>query len=224
MYGPAAAALTMEKLVHGKIRWEQLGVRWQKPTLTWRFLVSALAPLLVSPVIALLSKLMFPTVINLSANPGDSLLKNLDRYGLSQEQIAQAKESIVLKNILPTAIFGGLFAGITINAVAAFGEELGWRGWLLRHLKDSGLPLWQRVTVSGLMWGAWHWPLLYCGYNYPEHPKIGMALFPIFCTALSAISSLVTEVNDSKLSVLNASVFHGEINAFGGFPLRNRRG
>lgn len=43
--------------------------------------------------------------------------------------------------------------------IPAFGEELGWRGFLLQKL----LPLGRRKALlfHGAIWGAWHWPLLF---------------------------------------------------------------
>ncbi len=43
--------------------------------------------------------------------------------------------------------------------IPAFGEELGWRGFLLQKL----LPLGRRkaLLLHGCIWGAWHWPLLF---------------------------------------------------------------
>jgi hypothetical protein len=46
------------------------------------------------------------------------------------------------------ALGQGLIAGATINAVAGFGEELGWRGFLYRELSFLGFwksSLWLRA-------------------------------------------------------------------------------
>jgi hypothetical protein len=51
------------------------------------------------------------------------------------------------------------------NIPFTFGEEYGWRGYLLPRL----LPLGEvRATVLvGLIWGPWHVPYLLAGFNYP---------------------------------------------------------
>lgn len=43
--------------------------------------------------------------------------------------------------------------------IPAFGEELGWRGFLLPKL----LPMGRRraLLLHGSIWGAWHWPILF---------------------------------------------------------------
>lgn len=51
-----------------------------------------------------------------------------------------------------------------LNAISTFGEEFGWRGYLLPKL----LPLGKRkaLLLTGLIWGVWHWPIILMGYNY----------------------------------------------------------
>jgi hypothetical protein len=44
----------------------------------------------------------------------------------------------------------GLVAGPTVNTVAAFGEEVGWRGLLLRELETLGF--WQASALIGVVW------------------------------------------------------------------------
>ncbi len=45
-----------------------------------------------------------------------------------------------------------------INAVTCFGEEWGWRGYLLPHLLErfSIIPT---LLISGIIWGIWHAPI-----------------------------------------------------------------
>lgn len=40
-----------------------------------------------------------------------------------------------------------------------FGEEIGWRGYLLPNLLDTHRPLPALLRV-GFIWAAWHLPLL----------------------------------------------------------------
>jgi membrane protease YdiL (CAAX protease family) len=50
------------------------------------------------------------------------------------------------------------------NSIVGFGEELGWRGWLLPALRPLGL--WPSLLLSGAIWGLWHAPLTLLGHNY----------------------------------------------------------
>jgi membrane protease YdiL (CAAX protease family) len=51
-----------------------------------------------------------------------------------------------------------------INSLFTFGEEFGWRAYLLPKL----LPLGERraLLLTGLIWGVWHWPIIAMGHNY----------------------------------------------------------
>jgi membrane protease YdiL (CAAX protease family) len=73
-----------------------------------------------------------------------------------------------------------------VNLVPALGEELGWRGWLLPKLMPLGaLPA---VLVSGVVWGAWHAPLVLLGYNYPDAPGwLGVAAMIVMCTLVGTV-------------------------------------
>jgi membrane protease YdiL (CAAX protease family) len=57
--------------------------------------------------------------------------------------------SFVLDLVLSVAI---------IALTAAFGEEIGWRGYLLPHL--MGLGFRRALLLSGLLHGLWHLPIL----------------------------------------------------------------
>lgn len=66
-----------------------------------------------------------------------------------------------------------------VNLVPIFGEEFGWRAYLLPKL----LPLGERKAYlySGLIWGVWHAPVILMGYNYgfgyPGAPWSGVLMF-----------------------------------------------
>jgi membrane protease YdiL (CAAX protease family) len=63
-----------------------------------------------------------------------------------------------------------------INAFATFGEEFGWRGYLQQKLMPLGVR--RAMLAMGLIWGAWHWPVIAMGHNfgldYSGHPWLGI--------------------------------------------------
>lgn len=66
-----------------------------------------------------------------------------------------------------------------LNFLATFGEEFGWRAYLLPKLLTLG---WRKaVLLLGLIWGVWHWPVIFMGYEYglkyPGAPLLGPLLF-----------------------------------------------
>lgn len=77
----------------------------------------------------------------------------LDRFetGLTQEQIEQMRAQVAATPVHPfwLGLIQGLIAGITINALAAFGEELGWRGLLQKELAWMGF--WRSSLLIGMI-------------------------------------------------------------------------
>ncbi len=69
--------------------------------------------------------------------------------------------SVILKDLAPMTIVG-IFAGL----LTATGEEIGWRGFMVPELwRKYGLN--KTLLFSGLIWVAWHLPLLIFG-DYME--------------------------------------------------------
>ncbi|MDA3928170.1 MAG: CPBP family intramembrane metalloprotease [Prolixibacteraceae bacterium] len=135
---------------------------------------------------------------------------------LSPEQIEAQK--MQLENLpipfLPLTLIQALIGGLTINAIAAFGEEVGWRGFLVREFKH--LKFWNAALKIGILWGIWHAPLILMGHNYPEHNLLGVGMMTIFCIL---ISPLFLFVRIKTHSVIAASIMHGTLNASAGIPI-----
>jgi membrane protease YdiL (CAAX protease family) len=113
--------------------------------------------------------------------------------------------------LIVTTIISGLFAGATINALFAFGEEYGWRNYLIAALRDKKFAC--ASIFIGIVWGLWHFPLILLGHNYPQHSVTGVFMMVIFCVLLSFIETYF--VLKAK-SVYPAAIFHGVINAVAG--------
>ncbi len=98
-----------------------------------------------------------------------------------------------------------------LNGIFTFGEEFGWRGYLLPKLMPLGGR--KAVLISGVIWGIWHWPIIAMGHNYgldyPGAPWLGMLLMVVFCVAAGALLSWVTLRGGS---VWPAVIGHAAIN------------
>jgi hypothetical protein len=105
-------------------------------------------------------------------------------------------------------LFQGLFAGITINALFAFGEELGWRGFLLRQFRQMSFI--KASLTIGFIWGIWHAPMILMGHNYPQHPEIGVLMMIVFCILITPFHLYITI---KAKSVIAAAILHGTLNA-----------
>jgi len=137
-------------------------------------------------------------------------------YLLKDPSSLKMKEQMESKPILffILAIIQSLFAGITINALAAFGEESGWRGFLLNEYKEKSFI--EASIRIGLIWGVWHSPVVANGLNYPQHPQIGVFMMIIWCILLTFIFNYL---RIKSKTVLSSAVIHGTLNAMAGFSI-----
>ena len=79
--------------------------------------------------------------------------------------------------------------GVLQSGVSAAGEEIGWRGFLVpalaQRLNTGGV-----VLVSGLIWAAWHYPLiLFAEYNSAAPKPYAVACFTVMIVATGAIAA-----------------------------------
>jgi membrane protease YdiL (CAAX protease family) len=99
--------------------------------------------------------------------------------------------------------------GIAITAIAATGEEIGWRGWLLPRL----LPLGEgwALSVSGATWGLWHAPAILLGLNYEQRNPLGIAMMTVGCVGAGVLIGWLRLASGSLLPCVLA---HAALNSF----------
>lgn len=83
------------------------------------------------------------------------------------------------------AAIQAVLLGPVIGLVIAFGEEFGWRGYLQTEVFKLGRR--RGVILLGVIWGAWHWPIILMGFNYPGHPLLGVLLMTLYTTGLAVV-------------------------------------
>ncbi len=203
MFIPLIVVLIISKLIYK----EAVISKYQ---ISFRLNIWFLAALLLPVIIALGTfgiSLLFPGI-----NYSPDLQGFFSRYesSLSPEQMEQMKSTLETLPIHPIwfAVLNGLLAGATINAIAAFGEELGWRGFLLHQFRN--LSFVKGSLLIGFIWGIWHAPLILSGHNYPEHPYIGVVMMIIWCILLSFFFNYIRL---KARSTIAAAVMHGTVNA-----------
>ena len=105
----------------------------------------------------------------------------------------------------------GTIAGFTVSLPFTFGEELGWRGLLLRETQQAGF--FRSNLIIGLVWGVWHAPIILQGHNYPAHPLAGVFMMTLFT---SVIAFPFAYCRFKSRTIFGPSALHGMFNALGG--------
>lgn len=202
MLFPLIATITLQLMAHEKPL-RNIGVSWKVNR--WWFIGWLLMPLLA-----------IITVGASSLMPGAEFSTNTD---LLQAQVYAMNEMEGDVAITPTlliviSLLSGLFAGATINAIFAFGEESGWRGYLLSQFKGQHFS--KSALIIGAIWGVWHSPIILLGHNYPEHPVAGVFMMVLFCMAFAL---LIQYFRIKSGSVIVAAIMHGTFNAVAGLNI-----
>ena len=182
-------------------------------------LTAWLSPILLTAVGAALYFLVFPGHFDLSgqylvSGAGPEAINQLEAQGISYP-------SYVLISVASAVFYGPL-----INTFVALGEEIGWRGFLYPQLKaEFGRR--KGLLLGGVIWGAWHWPLIWLiGYEYGAaaannagyfgFPAVGMLLFCVITVGWGVLHDRLYEKSGS---IWVPSLFHGAINASAALPL-----
>lgn len=118
-------------------------------------------------------------------------------------------------SITPEAVFQqmlplSIVIGPLMHFPLALGEEIGWRGYLLPRLMVLGKA--KAYAITGILWGLWHAPIIWVGFNYPGNPIAGIALM---CVLTSAFGLFLNEMVLHYRSTYLAAFIHAAINAQG---------
>lgn len=130
--------------------------------------------------------------------------------GTPYEAQAVPKELLVLIQTVQA-----LLLAPALNFVTCFGEEWGWRGYLLPKVSKHFSTI-LTLLVTGIIWGLWHAPLTVIGHNYGlgywGFPFTGIAMMCVFCMVLGIFLSYITLKTNSCIPAILA---HGAINGIG---------
>ena len=204
MFFPMLTALVLQAI--NKEKFNQTGLVNFK--IKWSWLVAWLLPVAMVFICVLVNGLM----------PGVELTYNaeqlINQYHVPEDQQAMVREQmgqLPAYMMIISVVISGLITGATINAVAAFGEEYGWRNYLVGALRE--VKFWKAALFIGVVWGIWHFPLILMGHNYPNEPQWGVLLMVVFCILMGIIELYF--VLKTK-SMVVAAIMHGTINAVSG--------
>ncbi len=114
-----------------------------------------------------------------------------------------AADNIPAVALFLSAALNAIIIGPFLGLIITFGEEYGWRGYLQTELTRLGRK--RGVLLLGIIWGIWHWPVIWMGYNYPDQPILGSIMMVAYCVGLAYF--LAYAVFKSK-GVWTASYLH----------------
>jgi membrane protease YdiL (CAAX protease family) len=206
MWGPAIAHIITRLIA--KMSWKDA---YLKPNLKigWPYwLMGWFGPGLLTLLGAAVFFLVFPA----SFDPKMTLLSSqLKAAGVADGQITP------FQYVLGQSIVALLVAPL-LNLVATFGEEFGWRAFLVPALRKFGSK--KALIISGLIWGVWHWPVVMMGHNY----GLGYPGFPWFGLLVTLWFTMSVGIFFGWLSLKAKSVWpavfaHGALNGIAAIGL-----
>lgn len=149
--------------------------------------------------------LIFPRQFDANLGYASAALNAQAQTPITQEEVKQIMMSQVIMGILLSPL---------LNIMNCFGEEWGWRGYLLPKMLKR-FPVVPTLLINGLIWGLWHAPLTMIGHNYgvgyPGFPYTGIMAMCVFCTVIGIILSYITI---KTKSCIPAILGHGMLNGF----------
>ena len=174
----------------------------------WKFWVAAvISPAFLTIIGGGIYFLIFPTQFD--AN----LTVLLKMMSASPSGISINPWLIVLSQLL-----AGILVAPIINSFFTFGEEFGWRGYLLPNLLPIGEK--KAFLVTGVIWGLWHAPVIAMGHNfglgYPGAPWLGILVMTWFCVLAG---TFLGWLSIRAGSVWPAVIGHAAINGISGLPM-----
>jgi membrane protease YdiL (CAAX protease family) len=97
------------------------------------------------------------------------------------------------------------------SCLAALGEELGWRGFLVPELAKL-MPFPRVALLSGVIWALWHYPLLFFGGYSGAGPRWYSAA--CFTVMVIGISFVFAWMRLKSGSLWTGVILHGSHNLF----------
>lgn len=130
---------------------------------------------------------------------------------------AQMEEEIgtgQVRQIMGVQVLTSFLLSPFMNIVYCFGEEWGFRGYLLPKLMQQFKVTWA-VLLNGVIWGLWQIPLIVMGHNYGVgyrgFPYVGVIAMCLFCVVIGIILCYITIKTHSCVPAI---LGHGMINGF----------
>ncbi|MBD2769906.1 CPBP family intramembrane metalloprotease [Hymenobacter sp. BT664] len=213
MPGPSLAAFIVQKLIY-KGSFKEYGWGFTKQSIRWA---------LITPIIFLAFLALAFSVVGLLGN--SDIIPEFGQLNFSHESVESNLRNLLGNRLdtraikIPDAssltllfifLLQAMAAGVSVNLPIMLGEELGWRGLMLKETQTLGFV--RSNLLIGITWGVWHLPIIIAGHNYPHHSYTGILMMCIFTVAISPVFAYVRL---KMKSIVGPCMLHGMINASG---------
>ncbi|NPV53445.1 MAG: CPBP family intramembrane metalloprotease [Firmicutes bacterium] len=209
MWAPALAHILTRAITREGWQGMFLEPRFRKGWPYW--LAGWLAPAILTLAGAIVFFMIFPRYF-------DPSLKIVKDMIMRAERVSGRPVPIIPWMMVVFQAAQAVLIAPVINGLFTFGEEFGWRAYLLPKL----LPLGGRKAsvLMGMIWGAWHWPIIAMGHNYgldyQGAPWLGMCVMVWFTLVVGTFLGWITLRGGS---VWPAVISHGAINGIAGIGI-----
>jgi len=199
MWAPGIAAIVATKVSDGSLSALNIKTLGPKRYYLWAWLLFPTLSALTGVVTVLFRVAKFDPTLS-----------------LIRQSLATLPDDVPLDAAAIVALQAGvaIFIAPLINMIFAFGEELGWRSFLLPKLMPLGK--WKAIIISNVIWGLWHAPAIAQGHNYPGYPVWGVLMMVVFAVLLGIILSWLYLETESPWA---PALAHGSVNAVASLSL-----
>lgn len=200
---PALSVLLTRLLTKEGFKNHYLKWTWNKKN-TKYYLFAWLGPAVLTLLGGLIYFLVFPERFD----------SNMGYLVAAYQEMGQTVSGAEVRATIISQMAASIVLAPLMNCILCFGEEWGWRGYLLPKMaaKFKLIPM---LLINGVIWGLWHAPLTIVGHNYglkyAGYPYLGIFAMCIFCIVLGTFFSYVTMKTGSCLPAIIA---HGAVNGF----------
>lgn len=199
MFIPALGVLITRLITKEGFSEHKLNWTWNKGRGKY-YLMAWVLPFMLTILGVIVYFLVFPKTFDKDAS-----------YFMQAVKMPGLNPASVRKTLISQGLASLVFGPI-INFIPCFGEEWGWRGYLLPKMLKSTKTV-PAIVISGIIWGLWHMPLIIMGHNYGTdyflYPVLGIILMCLFCIEAGVLLSYVTIKTDSCIPAI---IGHGAFN------------
>lgn len=131
----------------------------------------------------------------------------LETISGGQQSIDMPLSTLRVVLFVQTVVVGPL-----LGLIMGFGEEYGWRSYLQGELVKLGKV--KGVLILGVIWGVWHYPVIWMGHNYPGYPVWGSVVMTGYTVLLGFVLGYVMLKTGSIWLVAFLHAINNQVVAF----------